>query len=378
MRNLALGRLRALIKKAVVAARQKSSPLSLVAVALGSSILLFAANVGATTVEKATPSPNDPGEPLRRELFEGTLNTPSCRLIKTDPRGTIALATPLTATLQAQISSIIAAVRTKDDKALQPLFHSRLNVSLAALGETFGKLDFTYGAPYDVSIYRLWALNTIDGSPVAQSCPGDQVKVFPQYGYPLQFGLWLQVMGQKEIGRIFISLVPVQSKWVIGAFRTQQWTHAGKDYAEWADLAAKASHASFKQSAFIKYDLAAKLADGGTFVELAVQPDLLKARDAVMTPAQWSEEVKAAVKGYDVVYVATILVVGGDGILLRLRSAKDLSLEEMTAQCKGIAKNLSNQPWTGQVTGIRCSFLLPGEDPKKDGAMGSLYTELHP
>jgi len=332
----------------------------------------------ATTIVKAIPSPTDPGEPLRHQLFSDALETPACRLVKTDPRGTMTSPKPRPEALQATLSAIIAAVQAKNDKALQPLFHNRLNVSLAALAETFGKLDFTYGSPYDVSVFRLWALNTVDGATAPLSCPGDQVKVYPQYGYPLQFGLWLQVMGQKEIGRIYVSLVPVNDSWVIGAFRTQQWTHAGKDYAEWADLAGKAAHATFKESAFIKYDLAAKLTDGGTFVELAVHDDLLKARDAVMTPDQWVQKIKSAIKGYDTVYASTILVVGGDGILLRLLSAKELSLEDMTAQCKAIAKNLVNLAWTAKVTGIRCSFLLPAEDPKKDGAMGSIYTELRP
>jgi len=315
------------------------------------------------------PLVNSPQEALRRKIFKDHPEKAACADLPVDPHGGL---NHLDAGLESFLKQTLAAVRAKDDKALQPLFHKRLKVSLAAIQATFARLDSTYGAPLDVSVYKAWALNTVDGNPAGLAC-GDRLVVSPMYGYPLQFGVWLQVMGRHELGRIYLSLVPADGRWNLGAFHVQQWTHAGKDYAGWIDAAAQDEHKGDKVAAYAKYDLAQKLLDGGPVIVNAVQDDVIKMRDNVMKTAAWHQTMHALVKGMDVAYSSTLLVPGGVGVLLRIKVPGELSLEHIKNDCHKIAADLLKQPWGSEMQGVRCSYVLPREDPKKEGILGGIY-----
>ncbi len=315
------------------------------------------------------PKQRSPKEDLRVKLFKDQAGKAACGSVQIDPKGNSGVDTELDGILKLAVE----ALKKKDDKALQPLFHPRLNVGLAAIQETFAKLDNTYGAPFDISVYRLWALNTVDGSPKGLTCEDDRLLVFPQYGYPLQFGVWLQIMGQRELGRIFLAIVPAEGRWNIGAFHAQQWTHDSKDFATWAEEGVQNDRMGMKEAAYIKFDIASKLLDGGGFIEIAMRDEAIKARDAVMSFATFDKSVRSALKDFDVVQTATLLVVGGSGILVRIRVPGEISVENMQKECARTAETLSRQQWAAYVEGIRCSYLLPTDDPKKDGQMGGLF-----
>ena len=323
------------------------------------------------------PAANSPKEAIRLKLFKEPQKA-ACAAVQIDPRGATGGMDP---ELDGFLKQVLTALKAKDDKALQPLFHKRLNISLQAIQETFARLDNTYGAPLDVSVYRLWALNTVDGNPAGLKCEDDRLTVSPMYGYPLQFGVWLQVMGQKELGRIYLSIVPADGHYNLGAFHAQQWTHDSKDFASWTEEAQQATHMGYKEAAYVKYDLASKLLDGGGFIDIALRDDVTKARDLVMPQAAWEKSVKTTLKDYDVVYTSTLLVVGGAGVLARIKVPAELSLETMKTTCRKAAETLAKEAWTTYVEGLRCSFLLPKDDPKADGAMGGLFvpfTEVRP
>lgn len=317
------------------------------------------------------PKQKSPKEELRLKLFkEG--GKAACGAVQIDPKGN----SGIDPDLDAFLKNAVEALKKKDDKALQPLFHPRLNIGLAAIQETFAKLDNTYGAPFDISVYRLWALNTVDGAPKGLSCEDDRLTVFPQYGYPLQFGVWLQIMGQKELGRIFLAVVPAEGRWNIGAFHAQQWTHDSKDFATWAEEGVQNDRMGMKEAAYIKFDIASKLLDGGGFIEIAMQGEAIKARDAVMSSEAFDKSVRQALKEFDVVYTSTLLVVGGSGVLVRIKAPGEISVENIQKECKRTAETLLKQQWAAYVEGIRCSYLLPSEDPKKDGQMGGLFVHF--
>ena len=132
---------------------------------------------------------NSPKEDLRLSLFK-TPTKVDCTSVKATPRGQ----TDIDPTLNRFLADLLEALKKKSDKDLQPLFHPRLNVSLNTLGEILARMDNTYGAPLDTSVYRLWALNTIDGTPQVLKCIDDNVQVYAQYGYPLQYRVLLQNM----------------------------------------------------------------------------------------------------------------------------------------------------------------------------------------
>lgn len=318
------------------------------------------------------PKQKSPKEDLRLKLFKDQAAKPGCGAVQIDPKGN----SGVDAELDGFLKTAVEAIKKKDDKGLQPLFHPRLNVGLLAIQETFAKLDNQYGAPFDVSVYRLWALNTVDGSPKGLTCEDDRLTVNPQYGYPIQFGVWLQVMGQRELGRIFLAIVPAEGRWNIGAFHAQQWTHDSKDFATWAEEGVQNDRMGMKEAAYIKFDIASKLLDGGGFVEISMRDEATKARDAVMSFANFDKSVRQALKDFDVVQTATLLVVGGSGVLVRIKVPAEISVENMQKECNRTAETLMKQQWTGYVEGIRCSYLLPNEDPKKEGQMGGMFVRF--
>jgi hypothetical protein len=315
------------------------------------------------------PTVNSPKEKLREKIFAPALATPACTIVKSDPRG----GTGLDDELDAFVRMVIKDIKTKNDTALQLLFHKRLKVALPAVAEALAKLDITYGKPYDVSVYRMWAFNTVDGTPSGLPCAEDGLTAYPHYGYPLQFGLWLQVMGEREIGRIYVTIVPAEGRWNLGSFHVQQWTHASKDFQAWAEDAAKSAHEGHKEAAFIKYDIAAKLLDAGKSLDLKVADDAAKARDAVMTREAWDKSVRDALKGYDVGYTSTLLVVDGAGTLVRIKTPGEISVEDIRHSCQKVAEKLLEQPWAADTGGMRCSYILPREDPAKEGGLGGIY-----
>ena len=315
------------------------------------------------------PEVNSPKEALRKTLFADRLDKPGCVVVKSDPHGVVEAERELDYFLKV----LMDAIKKKNELALQPLFHQRTNTTLAAIGDTFGRLDLTYGAPFDVSLFRLFAINSVDGTPVGVPCEGDSLSVFGLYGYPLQFGAWLSVMGQKELGRIYVGIVPADGRWNIGSFHVQQWTHAGRDYMAWAKEALEAKGKGHREAAFVKYDLAVKLLEAGNYLELAAKKDLEAARNASMTQDAWDKSIKGTLKSFDVIHTATLFVEGGAAILVRLRVPGEISVENIKKSCRDIVADLGKNEWTDDLVGVRCGYNLPKEPADKDGVQGGIF-----
>lgn len=336
-----------------------------VACLLATSSVALADNVVPIT----DPEVNSPKEALRQQIFGATVDKPGCLAVKASPNG----ATALDPSLSQFLQDVIAAVKAHDSLKIQPLFHKRLNVSMTAINETFAKLNNVYGTPYDASMYRLWALNSVDGKPMSIPCDTDNVSARAMYGYPLQFAAWLQIMGPNEIGRVYVSIVPADGKWNLGAFHAQQWTHASKDFVAWAAEGARAQKAGLLEAAYVDYDITAKLLDSGNFLELQAHDEAIKARDAAMSTEAWDKSLRDSLKDFNVLYTSTLLVVGGTGVLVRVRVPEEISTDRIKSQCAQIAQKLMLEPWTKEIRGVRCNFNLPVEDPKKDGALGGMF-----
>lgn len=313
---------------------------------------------------------NSPKESLRKRIFGNMIETRACQQVQIHPKGGI---DTLDKDLDTFLKDLIGAIQSRKELALQPLFHKRLNIPIPAITETFSRVDSLLGPPLEVSIYRLWALNTVDGSTKGIDCSGEGITIYPQYGYPLQFGLWLQLMGKNELGRIFVSIVPADGRWNIGVFHSQQWTHTSMDGSVWLEEGKKSVSKELKEAAFVKFDLAQKLLDGGGFIELAQRSEAIEARDRLMSKADWEQSIKKILSGFDVIYSSSLLVLDGAGILTRLQVPEELSMVAIKEKCNQVAKKIRSTPWGADLGGLRCAFNLPTEDPKKDGAMGGIY-----
>lgn len=322
------------------------------------------------SVQAVNPPENSPKEKYRLGLFGAEAGTPGCLAI----RMTSKKAGPeIDPDLDKFVREIAAAIESRNDLKLQPLFHRRTNTSLAAIGETYARMASVVGLPMNVSVYKLWALNTVDGAAKGLTCNDEGATVFPLYGYPLQFGLWLQVLGKTEVGRIFISIVPAEGHWNIGSYHFHQWTHAEKDPGSWVKEAFNAKAGNDPVGAYLRFDLAKKLLAAGKFLEIPAAVDAENARETVMTSEKFLETVRMGASKDDVPFIATLLVVDGVGLLYRLRVPGEISTNDIKSRCKSHVAHVKKQSWAKSITGVRCSFLMPKEPAEKEGGLGGIY-----
>jgi hypothetical protein len=349
--------------------RSSLAPLLTGALALLTGAGPSPAPAGGPALQPVDPAVNSPKEAVRREIFGEAASKPGCAALRASPQG----ATGVDATLDAFLKETVAALKGQDRTKLQPLFHKRLNIGMAAIDETFAKLASVYGKPYDVSVYKVWALNNPDDAAKPIPCPGEDLALKATYGYPLQFGVWFSLLGPNELGRIYVGVVPADGRWNLGSFHAQQWTHASKDGGVWADEAAATLARGAKEAAYVKYDIAAKLLDGGPYIDLDAKERVEKARDAVMSKADFEATVKGLLPGFDVIYLSSLLVEHGAGILVRVRIPEEISVDRMKAQCAQVVQKIKAAPWGKELTGLRCNFSMPGEVPTHEGVLGGLY-----
>ena len=69
-----------------------------------------------------------------------------------------------------------------------------------------------------------------------------------------------------------------------------------KDFATWAEEAVQDERMGLKEAAYVKFDLASKLLEGGGFLDIAMRDDVDKARNAVLSQADWDKSVRTALK----------------------------------------------------------------------------------
>jgi len=319
------------------------------------------------------PEAGSPHEDLRKRLFADSVTQASCASITTGPKGNLM---KVESDLDRFIANLLDSLQKRDVTNLLRFFHPRLGVRPIVIEAQLHGIERIYGKPIDWSIRDLWALNSVDGSTKGLAC-GPGLNVYPLYGYPLQFGLWLQAMGPKELGRIYMGIVPANGRWNIGSFHVQQWTHSGREASSWAEEAARDVVAKEPMAAWAKFDLARKLASGGGFVELAATSEALALRDQQMTEDQWKNEITTAIaasaKDREIAHVSTMLADGGVGILIRFRTNRDLALSEIKSSCAAIGKDLAARSWSNRLAGLRCSWILPKEGADKDGVLGGIY-----
>lgn len=273
--------------------------------------------------------------------------------------------------LQATIAASIDYISNRKIDALTKQFHPRLQKGGIDLPDFFKRIEMLYRKPYKVSIARLWELHPA-GEVEPITCQADALQLKPMYGFKQQFFLWLSVIGNSEMGRVLLVYVPNgKSAWHIAALHSQQWTHQGYDFNLWLQQAQKDKQ---KMLAYVKYDIAAKLLRDSPFISFP-QTKLIRAKQQqLITTANWKGNIKAVLKQRaQVLGIETILAAGGIGILLRFDLVKEISLIDSRNLCNSVLRQLQAKTWFQGFAGIKCSFVLRGEDPSKEGVLGGLY-----
>ena len=305
-------------------------------------------------------------EKIRKNLFKD-LNQPQCHQIAITPSGNISIIHEV----DQFVFKIVGAIREKKIEELISLFHPKLKISRENLNEIFARIENTYGNKLQFSAYRLWALNTVDGSPLTIKCADPSISINALYGYNLQFSLWLQIMGL-ELGRIYIPIVFSGQNWYLGGLHVQQWTHDGKNYIDWAKKAENTAINGDKVGAYFQYDLAQKLGFGDRFFKLEDLEKITTYAHKNFMESDFEKHIKSSLKDFPIEYASPLFVKGGAGLLVRIRIQKEISLIEIKSRCQKIKDLVKVQSWSRTLTGIRCSFVLPRENPSEEGSVGGI------
>jgi len=237
--------------------------------------------------------------------------------------------------------NIIKSLNDQNKENFKKLFHPRLKMNQKDISALFAKIRVHYGKHLDFSLYRLWAINTVNGNPDLVYCFQDNLALGPHTGYTVQYGLWVTIKGKNKLGRLYISIIPHGKSWVLGAWHVQQWTHSGKDPVAWINEALGDKEKGYSESGYIKIDLAIKLLNGGDFVFYNNRNYLLTSRNDMIGGKAWTQVLQEKLTGYDVVSGETIFARDGAGILVRLKVDSNSKSRELKETCLDLAKKIA-------------------------------------
>lgn len=278
--------------------------------------------------------------------------------------------------LNTLLELLNSSVKSLDHFPLRKLFHPHLAVSSSALKNVLASVRGNLGEKLEVSTETLWALYTKDGSSKEIQCESDAVEISPQYGYDLQFGAMISILGKNEIGKIFVTIVPSNGNFYIGAFHFQMWTHKGKDYLAWVKEADEDFKNKHFMASYIKYDLAKKLIYGKTFFKLNFESKLDTFLDTNLNKSTWEKEIANSLPSDKIIHASSMLSAEGAGLMLRFLIPKELSAHDIRAHCTRVHQDLYKTDWFKEIHGVRCGYNLPHEaDLDKDGFLGSIFVD---
>jgi len=333
--------------------------------------LSLSAQSQAEVLAPAKLEEQSPREELRRQLFGEKLSSRACITLSKNPAGTVPADPALTAALQKLVDGINKSAATD----LVPLFHPQLKVRTRQVAAALTSISRISGKAAQASLFRAYALNNPDGVAELTECTDDSLSLRPLYGHKLQAAAWIQVQGEEEVSRVYADFVPSKDKWLIGAWHVQQWTHAGKDFAGWRELATAQVAAKQQVSAWILYDLAIKLLDGGKFLSFPVTSELAAEQGKLLAGKTLLESLTPKFTAEKLVYAASLFSRKGAAVLLRFGLDSEWSANAIREHCRAKFKQLQSDGTISGLAGIRCDYVLPKESPLKEGALGGIFMD---
>lgn len=296
----------------------------------------------------------------------------SCELLSRGPGVDLASSE---ITLHTKLENILNDLKTEKFEKFSKHFHPKARVK-SDIGEKLKAIiDNRYKGPLQYTIFRVWRIKSANsGKAVIDDCPeADGARIIGSYGYEKQFAVWIQIMGQNELGRLFLNISPDKDKLLISAFRIQQWTQSGDDWRAWAVNAEQAEASKDSRTAYIDYDISQKLLEGKDLVVYPLQAQVQAKRDEMFSQAKLIEELNKDLGISSIVYAGTLLAREGTGLFLREVIDGERPSRELQDQCLNRGLNLRRVGWLKESQGIRCNFLFKGMDPQRDSPLGGIY-----
>jgi len=306
---------------------------------------------------------------LPAKIFSGPLSTNQCVTIGAKSS---AITEPDTKKLVEWTEKLVAALRNKRSKELAGLAHPRLNVDSKKANTLIDSAFNRFGNVNDISVYRLFAFNSARHPDRILECTADGLSASTHFGYPVQFGLWLQVQGTAELGRIYVTIVPTDKDWAFAAWHVQQWTHAEKDAEHYQESATKYLKLEKRLIAYAHYDAAQKLLDGGDLLYLQKRKDLEATRDHTLAKqGSWLEKMKTLASP-EIVYAGTSLVPGAVGVLIRFAQTEQTNSKIMTEKCMVVGQSFFATNETDGLNHLTCDFTNTKLNSNDTGIYGSV------
>lgn len=310
-------------------------------------------------------------ESLRQTIFKADLSRSSCKVVNKGSRGDLIADD---GKITKFIKDLDRVLKTKDAIQFQFLFHPRADTNSRIGEKIFSILRHTYARPWNFSIYRVYGLNTVNGDKKSLFCEKDKLSITSLYGYPLQFAVVFQIMGQNELGRILAMIVPSKGKWYIGGFHVQQWTFKGSDHESWIRGGLNALNRKENLVAHVKFDVAQKLLFGGDFLTYQIKDEIIKARDNAITKELFLKKVQKELASDNIVYLGTVLAEDNAGLVIRERVYKDYTTQELQEKCMSSGKKLIQAKiLTPSLGGVKCDYIYSNESIEREGVLGGLY-----
>ena len=316
-------------------------------------------------------SPTTQAKKLKIEVF-GNSQKSECQILNKGP-SLSSRKGPWPTSVTSLVSTFIETMKEGSANDINKLFHAKIKLKKDFGEKIYYSLKRKYQTPWDITVNRLWALNNPSEFKEPITCITDQVILTPHFGYSFQYGVWLQIMSKTELGRIYLTIVPSQKKWVFAAIHLQQWTFMGKDAEYWTEKGLQQA-AQQKVKAHISLDIAQKMLFGGSLIEFPFKNKLINHQDSVFSKDEWLASAKKISAPEDLVYIGTLLAPEGPGIVARMRTLKEISMQTAQTKCKILGRKFFKKDWIGHKSGgLRCDFVYPREPITKRGILGSQY-----
>lgn len=279
------------------------------------------------------------------------------------------------ARLHTFLNELLTVLRSDNYDSLVNFFHPGTRVGSKVGTKVHTLLRNRYDQPWQFSVFRVWRLKSKEGSKgLVRTCPdSDGAIIISQYGHETQYAIWLQIMGQNELGRLVLAIAPVQGKMQIVGFRIQQWTELGEDAESWTKRAQSWLQQNNRIQAYFAFDVAQKLLAGEDFVIYPQQRALRTARDELFTQAKIVKLINEQLKTQSIAYVGGLVAKEGTGILIREIVTPDEPTHKLHDLCLKRGSALKGAGWLREKQGLRCNFIVAGMDPTQDSPLGGFY-----
>lgn len=307
----------------------------------------------------------------QEKIFISQPSKPTCKVVSKGPQVKLE---SVNKSLHETLSKFVTAVKENQADALKPLFHRKTKVKKDIGERLLAPLRGRYRRPWDLTVFRVYALASPKGEKATIPCEEDDIALINIFGYELQFGAWVQLMGQNDLARLYVALAPTKGAYKIVGLHNQQWTFEAQDYQRWLQKGLEARSKNLSVLSHMRLDIAQKLLFGGNFITFNIKDKIIAERDRVLPKDAWTKMAADEFKDGELVYTGTIMPQEGLGILVRYRVPQYLSKDQIMANCMKTGKKALQLGWLAKGRGgIRCEYLLPREDVSKEGIMGSQY-----